>query len=241
MTFDNPAQVLQMLDGRKLHVLIALFVLAEAGSLPCSEMDVSCLVGCDRGTARRTLEKLAALGLAGRGSFKSKSSWTLTSEAHQLPLPLRQLSGNHAGTAVLASGEVRISPHGATTTTLNIEERSAIPAAAAEDAPREVRNAPHGEKLSTGYPQNSGGVVAALHRFGVGWPTDAELAGLDWVDVAYVEAHGRLMRDNGDRVALMVHRIRSGDRMPVFDDGRCACGAKLFNGACLVCEGVIQR
>jgi len=94
--YDSPAIVLQLLKGNKLHVLITLFCL----QLPTSEIQVAAMSGLNRKTARATLNQLVALGLVLR-SGSTRSPWDLTATALQLPLPLRQLQGNHIGTPVL--------------------------------------------------------------------------------------------------------------------------------------------
>lgn len=90
--FDSTASVLQTLSGRKLHVLIALFSMVV---LPVGEGEIAATVGCDVKTARGHLNALEKLGLVARMS--RYDAWTLTTEAHQLPLPIKRLDAN-AGT-----------------------------------------------------------------------------------------------------------------------------------------------
>lgn len=84
--FDSTASVLQTLSGRKLHVLIALFSMVV---LPVGEGEIAATVGCDAKTARGHLNALEKLGLVARMS--RYDAWTLTTEAHQLPLPIKRL------------------------------------------------------------------------------------------------------------------------------------------------------
>ena len=234
--FSNPAFVLQLLDKKKLHVLIALFCLP----LPTSELDVAALVGCNRKTARETLMALRVLGLVERSGFKEKSPWTLTSEAHQLPLPLKMLNGNSMGTAVLEDGsdfgEGKNYPHQVSaTTTLNKEERSAAAAALAGNGVSEGKNYPHGKRLTSKVGLKPG-LMQALEESKIGRNMWEELAGYEWVTAEYVTAHSQLRRENHETIGLQIHRMREGDAMPIFEDvsGCPHCGRRLDDfGRCI--------
>ncbi|MBX3060424.1 MAG: Rrf2 family transcriptional regulator [Anaerolineae bacterium] len=83
--FHSTAHLLQTLNDLRLHVLIAMIVLAP--ELPVSEQRIANMVGCHRDTARNHLQKLEALHLTHQLPGR-KHGWTLTSEVEQLPLPL---------------------------------------------------------------------------------------------------------------------------------------------------------
>ena len=83
--FHSTAHLLQTLNDLRLHVLIAMIVLAP--ELPVSEQRIANMVGCHRDTARNHLQKLEVLHLTHQLPGR-KNGWTLTSEVEQLPLPL---------------------------------------------------------------------------------------------------------------------------------------------------------
>ena len=89
--FSSTAHLLQTLDDLRLHVLIAMAVLAP--ELPVGEQRIANMIGRHRDTARSHLRKLEALGLTQQ--LGTKNAWTLTSKVYQLPLPL--LWQGHSG------------------------------------------------------------------------------------------------------------------------------------------------
>ena len=259
--FSNPAVVLQLLDKKKLHVLVALFCLP----LPTSEMSVARMISCSRKTARETLWSLAALGLVARGAAYAKSPWILTVAAHQLPLPFEKLHENGTETAVfggvMGTSEGKNYPHQlSTTTTLNREEsgegssssntrldpRTQNCTAGTKGGTSEGKNYPHRQKLSTGSAKPvdnfKPGLIAAFQKAGIGRNMWHELAALDWVTAEYVVAHSRLRKEETGDIPLMIFRMREGDGTPVFEFEVCPdCGSRIRNGLdCLRCSGVIK-
>lgn len=142
--FNSTASVLQTLSGNKLHVLIALFSMAV---LPVGEQEVAAVCGMNRKTARSHLRQLAALGLVARGGYREKESWTLTSAAHQLPLPLRSLAAGD----VEASSQ---SPLEASSQSLlpQPSSQSAAETPAAHNAGDVGNFYPHGSDVGKSYP-----------------------------------------------------------------------------------------
>ena len=237
--FGTTAAALQMLDGRKLHVFIALVALRK--QMPVSESDVARMIGCNRKTARTHLQSLEALGVVlHRGEF-SKRPWTLSDGARQIPLPL--LWQGHDG-VFLENGakhnsEGKSYPHRFTSsssssiegTLKNLEEEEEI-------VPQVGKTYPHRQKKALA--PNKPGLIKALEESGIGRNMWQKLAGLEWVTAEYVAAHTWLRRENKDPVSYQVQRMLSGDLMPVVVEtavcgacgksinpklGRCYCGS----------------
>ncbi|MFQ5437135.1 MAG: hypothetical protein ACE5FD_19930 [Anaerolineae bacterium] len=216
---EQAARWIQLLNGRKLHVLMALFVLRPA--LPVSEREVAALVGCHRGTARETLFSLMGLGLVSRSGHKTKSPWTLTTDAYQLPLPFNHLGrGNTAviGAVVTknVTNEVKNPPHRpySSTSSLSNEysEKKSLEGTSREEEEKkacdEVKNPPHRPKIDAE-------LQTWLARAGVWRSRWGEAAAKEWMTVEFVKGHTLRGERDGDPSNYVANRIMAGDPPPL--------------------------
>jgi hypothetical protein len=96
------------------------------------------------------------------------------------------------------------------------------------------------------YPSaEMGDLVAAFREAGIGKNMWAELAGYEWVTVAYVQAHTWLAKKNGDPPSYQIQRMRCGDAAPVVRLEECPeCGSKHFWDkqlqSCYKCSGLVH-
>jgi len=233
---EQAARWLQLLNGKKLHVLMALYVLRP--SLPVGEREIASLLGCHRQTAVSALRSLMRLGLVAHGPYKSKASWTLTQEAHQLPFPFNQVNPGTAVTVEL-NDEMIISSHCPSSTSSSSsneysknkilegyrseEEEERTPdevIISPHRQPDEVKNSSHRPKS----PRIDKDLKEWLTRAGVWRSRWAEVAGLEWVTVEFVKAHVLKGERDGEPQNWVVNRIIKGDPPPLI----CPSCSKIF-------------
>lgn len=199
----NAATLLRTLKGAPLSVLAALFLTPTA----VSESWLAGMTGYHVQVVRQALTFLGpdGMGLAQRNG--RYSGWHLTGEAYQLPLPLQPLP---AETENLTASAI-ISLSRPTTTTTNIEERSDAYAAVAAESNGSAILSPSVIHSSA---EPVGRVDNLLRTAGVGEPTRTQLKALAWATPEYIQAHIEHGRANGDKINLVIYRIRSGDPQP---------------------------
>lgn len=87
--FETTPMTLQILDGMKLHTLIAAIFLHSQGVIRFSEQDVADVIDVTRKSARRYLKSLQVFGLIFHVGSHQKRPWMLNQKGvEQLPLPL---------------------------------------------------------------------------------------------------------------------------------------------------------
>jgi hypothetical protein len=193
---QSPTSILRELKGSPLSCLLALMIAGGA----VSEKWIMAATGYAQGAVRLGLLHLETIQLAGQSS--RYSGWCLTDGARQIPL-LAELETLSAGTAPAAiTNETRESrlttlPGSATTTTSDVVETLNTEEKAAEEE-RESR-------LTT---------LAALQTAGIMGKKAVELANLPHVTPEFVQAHARRAFKERKPTAILICRIRDGDRIP---------------------------
>ena len=178
---------------RSLKRTAAVYLVLLYLNKPTSEAEVSEILGINIETARSHLKALASSKINLVTRTHHYSGWMLTGGGRQLVL------GNAENPRSLP-----------TTTTTAIGRKSENrEAAAAESAFERGKSADERGKSA----------FAELKKWGVTQPTAGTLAGLDYVTPEYIQALAEDLRNrNRFTPALLVHRIRSHDKIDVTDN-----------------------
>ncbi len=121
---------------------------------------------------------------------------TITAEAGKIPVSASD-DGPEAGKIPVSASRARKNTTAAATTNYSLSSSSSSGRGRARDAP-DVAN-----------------VAEQLQRLGIGVPMCDVLASLPHVTAEYARQHVAHGRDVGDSMSLIIHRIRSGDPVPV--------------------------
>lgn len=211
------------LKGSPLSVFCAMLVAKFEGRLPVGEKYLQAESGWTQNPVRLALMHLENLGIVTRHG-KRYDAWTLTDYAYQLPLTVSLMNLVTAGapgqldpgttpssSGAIEAGESQQLTLDLPTTATTTISRTTVTEEAAAETKRES------QKLTLPTPAYTAN-LEALHKAGIMGRKAEELAHLDHLNPAYVQAHFAhwLCEHNssGTKTGILVVRLRDGDPAP---------------------------
>ena len=193
MRIEDPLSMMRQLKGAPLSILVVLSITNQ----PAQAKWLSTITGYSDNTISRALVLLKGMQIITCDSHRS--NWRLTNDVLQLPLapqiPDRKNRDPEATTTTLNKKKVR--NFNVAEEELNNSDRNN------RDPDRKNRDPDFQKKRDL------------LYQAGIGEPTLTEILNLDYLTLEYVLAHTTFaIVNNDDRVALLIHRLRSRDVEP---------------------------